>query len=513
MRAEGPLVLVVLDGWGFADSDSHNAIRSARTPNWDKYWQQAPHALIACAGNVVGLPEGQMGNSEVGHMHIGAGRTIYQDFTRIDKAIENGEFDHNPIFTQAIDDCISKDSCLHILGLLSPGGVHSHERHIQALIRLAAKRGLKKIALHAFLDGRDTPPKSAMASIDALEATFNTYQAGQFASVMGRYYAMDRDKRWDRVKPAFDVIVSGQADFHADSAAAALDMAYAREESDEFVQATQIGAPCPLADDDSVIFMNFRADRARQLSYALTDPEFAEFDRPNLPKLAHYISLTQYAADLKAEIAFAPQTIKNSLGEWLSQAGLRQLRIAETEKYAHVTFFFNGGSEQVFAGEERILIPSPKVATYNLQPEMSAPQLTQEICSAIANKAFDVIICNYANPDMVGHTGDFAATVTALECVDACLGQLEHSLAQVGGEMIITADHGNAEQMFDEQTGQAHTAHTSTPVPFVYVGRPARMRADRKGSLIDIAPTMLYLLGLDLPEEMTGQSLLTLETD
>lgn len=512
MRGQGPLLLVILDGWGYADTDSHNAIQSANTPNWDRYWKTMPHSLIACAGNAVGLPEGQMGNSEVGHMHIGAGRTIYQDFTRIDKAIETGDFDNNAPFLAAMDDCLQQDKALHILGLLSPGGVHSHERHIQALIKLAAKRGLKKIYLHAFLDGRDTPPKSALPSIQAIEACFEACHAGQFASLTGRYFAMDRDQRWDRVKTAYDCIVNEMAPFQADSAEAALMMAYQRDETDEFVQATLIGEPgAAIQAGDSVVFMNFRADRARQLSYALTQRDFTGFDRAHFPSLSHFISLTRYASDIDSEIAFAPQSIKNSLGECLAENELSQLRIAETEKYAHVTFFFNGGSEQVFSKEERILIPSPKVATYNLQPEMSAPELTLQMSKAIESNAFDVIICNYANPDMVGHTGDFPATLKALECIDDCLGQLETSLGKVGGEMLITADHGNAEQMFDDTTGQAHTAHTSTPVPFVFIGRDAKMRPE-PGSLIDIAPTMLYLLGLEKPEQMTGTPLLTLET-
>ncbi len=504
-----PLVLVILDGFGHSDSPDHNAIYSANTPVYDRLREQHPHGLISGSGMDVGLPEGQMGNSEVGHMNLGAGRVVYQDFTRITKAILEGDFFTNPALTGAVDQAVERGKAVHILGLLSEGGVHSHQDHLIAMIELAAQRGADKIYLHAFLDGRDTPPRSAQPSIVAIEAACSKLGKGRIASMIGRYFAMDRDNRWDRVEQAWQLIVDGQAIFQAESATAALAAAYARDESDEFVQATSIGEPVTVEDGDSVIFMNFRADRARELSHAFLDDDFSGFSRKRLPKLSQFVMLTQYAANLAAPSAFAPTALVNVLGEYLSNLGKTQLRIAETEKYAHVTFFFSGGREEPFPGEQRILIPSPNVATYDLQPEMSAPEVTDRIVEAIEQQQYDVIVVNYANGDMVGHTGVFSAAVKAVECLDNCLERIVSALDKVGGEALITADHGNVEQMADESTGQAHTAHTCEPVPFIYVGqRPASIRAN--GVLADVAPTMLTLMGLPIPAEMTGRTIVEL---
>lgn len=502
-----PLVLVILDGFGHSDSPDYNAIYSANTPVYDQLRAQYPHGLISGSGMDVGLPDGQMGNSEVGHMNLGAGRVVYQDFTRITKAIQDGEFFTNPVLTQAVDQAVEHGKVVHLLGLLSDGGVHSHQDHLIAMIELAAQRGAEKIYLHAFLDGRDTPPRSAQSSIDALEAACQKLGKGRIASLIGRYYAMDRDNRWDRVEQAWQLIVDGQASHQAESASAALAAAYARDESDEFVKATCIGEPVQVADGDSVIFMNFRADRARELSHAFVDQDFTGFTRQRMPQLSQFVMLTQYAADLAAASAFAPTALVNVLGEYLANLGKTQLRIAETEKYAHVTFFFSGGREQPFPGEERILIPSPNVATYDLQPQMSAPEVTDRIVDAIEQQRYDVIVVNYANGDMVGHTGVFSAAVQAVECLDSCLGRIVSALDKVGGEALITADHGNVEQMEDEISGQAHTAHTCEPVPFIYVGkRDAQVRSD--GVLADVAPTMLRLMDLPIPAEMSGRSIL-----
>lgn len=505
-----PLVLVILDGFGHSDSPDYNAIYSANTPVYDQLRAQYPNGLISGSGMDVGLPDGQMGNSEVGHMNLGAGRVVYQDFTRVTKAIQDGDFFTNPALTEAVDQAASAGKAVHILGLLSEGGVHSHQDHIIAMLELAAQRGAEHIYLHAFLDGRDTPPRSAQPSIDAIDAVCAKLGKGRIASVIGRYYAMDRDNRWDRVEKAWQLIVDGQATFHAHTASAALAAAYARDESDEFVQATSIGEPVSIADGDSVIFMNFRADRARELSHAFLDQNFSGFNRQRLPQLSQFVMLTQYAANLDAPCAFAPTALVNVLGEYLADQGKTQLRIAETEKYAHVTFFFSGGREEPFVGEERILIPSPNVATYDLQPQMSAPEVTDRIVEAIEQQKYDVIVVNYANGDMVGHTGVFSAAVQAVECLDNCLGRIVSALDKVGGEALITADHGNVEQMEDESTGQAHTAHTCEPVPFIYVGkRPASIRAN--GVLADVAPTMLTLMGLPIPKEMTGRTIVELK--
>lgn len=505
-----PLLLTILDGWGYSESDHYNAIHSAKTPVWDRLWGRYPHTLIRCSGAEVGLPGGQMGNSEVGHLNLGAGRVVYQEFTRVSRAIKTGSFFSNATLTEAVDKAIADDKAVHILGLLSPGGVHSHEEHIHAMARLAVERGAKKVYLHAFLDGRDTPPKSAAESIQLMQKEFDELGAGRFASIIGRYYAMDRDHRWPRIQAAYDLITGCKTEFTAPDAQAGLEMAYARGETDEFVQATAIQPegvePACVKDGDVVIFMNYRSDRARQITRPFIEEDFDCFERANKPKLGMFVSLTEYSADYTIPVAFPPERLVNVFGEVLANLGMHQLRIAETEKYAHVTFFFNGGREEPFEGEERILVSSPQVATYDEQPGMSAEEVTDRLIEAIRSDKFDVIICNYANPDMVGHSGNFEATVKAIEVLDGCLGRLVEAISSKNGEMLITADHGNAEQMRGEGTGQAHTAHTSNPVPFIYVGE-RELKLGENGTLADVAPTMLYLLGLPQPNEMNGHSL------
>ncbi len=506
-------VLVVLDGFGYSEEREGNAILAADTPNWDRYWSECPHTLISGSGTDVGLPTGQMGNSEVGHMNLGAGRVVYQDLTRINRAIEQGEFARNRAINRCFDRVEKSGGTLHVMGLLSPGGVHSHEHQIFSLIEIAAARSLNRVMLHAFLDGRDTPPRSARASLEKAEALFQRLGIGHVASICGRYFAMDRDRRWDRVSRAYNLLIRGEAPFHAATASEALTLAYERDESDEFVQPTAIHSsaelPVRIADGDAVIFMNFRADRARQLTRAILDPDFDGFERRTVAKLSDFVMLTRYADDIDTSCAFEPPVISNTLGEYIASLGKTQLRLAETEKYAHVTFFFSGGREDPFEGEKRLLIPSPKVATYDLQPEMSADKVTDELVHAIEHREFDLIVCNYANGDMVGHTGKFDAAVTAVETLDRCLGRVEEALARTGGQMLITADHGNVEQMFDRSTDQAHTAHTSEPVPLVYIG-PKAVRLAPHGTLSDVAPTMLDLMHLDIPAEMTGKSLATI---
>ncbi|MCQ4258043.1 2,3-bisphosphoglycerate-independent phosphoglycerate mutase [Stutzerimonas stutzeri] len=504
--APKPLVLIILDGFGHSDNPEFNAIHAANKPVYDRLLASQPHGLISGSGMDVGLPDGQMGNSEVGHMNLGAGRVVYQDFTRVTKSIRDGDFFENPTICTAVDKAAGAGKAVHILGLLSDGGVHSHQDHLVAMAELAAKRGAEKIYLHAFLDGRDTPPKSAQHSIELMQATFTRLGKGRVASLIGRYFAMDRDNRWDRVEQAYSLIVDGKAEHHADYAVDGLIAAYERGESDEFVKATTIGEPVRVEDGDAVVFMNFRADRARELTRCFVEPGFNEFNRARVPQLAGFVMLTQYAASIPAPSAYAPEALTNVLGEYLANNGKTQLRIAETEKYAHVTFFFSGGREEPFAGEERILIPSPQVATYDMQPEMSAPEVTDRIVDAIENQRFDVIIVNYANGDMVGHTGVFDAAVKAVECLDKCVGRIVEALEKVGGEALVTADHGNVEQMEDVMTGQAHTAHTCEPVPFIYVGK-RNLTIREGGVLADVAPTMLTLLGMPVPAEMTGRSI------
>jgi len=503
-------LLVVLDGFGYREDAEANAIAAARTPNWDRYWNEAPHTLISGSGADVGLPDGQMGNSEVGHMNLGAGRVVYQDLTRINRAIQQGEFQRNRTLNRMFDRVRKKGGALHLMGLLSPGGVHSHQDQIFACLEMAAAAGVEQVYLHAFLDGRDTPPRSAAASLEKAEALAARLGNTQLASIVGRYYAMDRDRRWDRIERAYNLLVRGEAPFHASRAGTALEQAYARDENDEFVQPTAIHAegalPARIQNGDAVLFMNFRADRARQLTRAMVDPEFDGFERRSTVELADFVMLTRYADDIDAPCAFEPAVLSNTLGEYLAHLGKTQLRIAETEKYAHVTFFFSGGREDPYEGERRILIPSPKVETYDQCPEMSARKVTDELVAAIRSREYDAIVCNYANGDMVGHTGDLDAAVTAVETLDECLGRLEQAIADLGGQMLITADHGNVEKMRDAGTGQAHTAHTSEPVPLVYLGNQ-RVTFRDGGSLSDVAPTMLNLMHLEVPAEMTGESL------
>jgi 2,3-bisphosphoglycerate-independent phosphoglycerate mutase len=500
--------LIILDGWGYSESPDSNAIMAANTPTWDKLWKTCPKTLISGSGTDVGLPDQQMGNSEVGHLNLGSGRVVYQDFSRISKAIEDGSFQTNQVICEAIDKAIKKDSAIHIMGLLSDGGVHSHIDHIKAAISLACEKGATKVYFHAFLDGRDTPPQSAEKYIREVDQLFASLSVGQFASITGRYYAMDRDQRWDRVKLAYDMLTSGESDYSYDSAMDALSAAYARDENDEFVKPSVIGSTFSIQKDDSVIFMNYRADRARELTKAFVDDDFDGFSRPNKIALSEFVMLTQYADSIKTVCAYGPVHLPKVLGEHLQDLGKTQLRIAETEKYAHVTFFFNGGVEKPFEGETRELIPSPNVATYDLKPEMNAPLLTEKFVDAIEGGQYDVIICNFANPDMVGHTGNFDAAVQAIEALDQCLEKIIHSLKENGGQAMITADHGNAEKMSDHETGQPHTAHTNFLVPFIYVGDEAKATTQR-GVLSDVAPTLLYVAGLPIPDEMTGKPLMS----
>ena len=510
MTIHKPLTLVILDGFGYRADKKDNAIAQANTPFFDRVMANYPWTLIGGSGHAVGLPTGQMGNSEVGHLNIGAGRVVQQDFTRIDAEIDSGAFFKNPVLLSAVGKAVLQNKSVHIMGLLSPGGVHSHEKQIQAMIELAASAGATKIYLHAFLDGRDTPPQSALASLQAMDVLFKKLSCGKIASMIGRYYAMDRDNRWERVQAAYELLTEGHAVRSAETAEEGLALAYANNENDEFVKATSLHAktekPTIIEDGDVVIFMNYRADRARQLTHAFTDESFTRFTRNTKPKLAEYVMLTEYDATFHLPAAYQPLSLHNVFSEVIANAGLHQLHIAETEKYAHVTFFFNGGREAPFENEDRVLIPSPKVATYDLQPEMSAPLLTETLITAIQSKKYDVIICNYANPDMVGHTGNISATIKAIEVIDACLTKIDAALQVIGGELLITADHGNAEKMYDEATGQPHTAHTSDPVPFIYIGRPATI-THTDGALYDIAPTMLYLMGMPKPVEMTGRPL------
>ncbi len=506
-----PVLLIILDGFGYREDPDYNAIAAAKKPNWDNFWRNHPHTLISASEKAVGLPSKQMGNSEVGHLNIGAGRVVYQDISRIDVEIEEGQFFDNVALNAAIQTAITNHSALHILGLLSSGGVHSHESHILAMLEMAARKGLKKVYLHPFLDGRDSPPKSAEPSLLALQALCDKLGVGQIASVVGRFFAMDRDNRWERVQAAYDVISAGHGAFTATTALEALAAGYARNETDEFVQATSIhaaGAPAiQMQDGDALVFMNFRADRAREITRALSDADFDGFARSYFPRLANITTLSSYGEDFKQPCAYRADAPQNTFGEYISNLGFKQLRIAETEKYAHVTYFMNGGKEQPFAGEDRILVPSPKVATYDLQPEMSAYELTDKLEAAILSKQYQAIICNYANGDMVGHSGNMAAATKAIETLDVCIGRVVKAMQSIGGEVIITADHGNAEQMIDHETHQAHTAHTLNLVPFVYIGRAATTTSS-EGALRDLAPSLLYMMGLPQPTEMTGQSLI-----
>ncbi len=508
--APKPVVLVILDGFGCRSEHDHNAIYHAKKPNWTRIWRSFAHTTIQASEAAVGLPAEQMGNSEVGHLNIGAGRVVYQEFTRINRAIQYGDFFINPTLLKAIHTVEERNSALHIMGLLSEGGVHSHEDHLFAMLEMAAHAGLKKVYVHVFLDGRDTPPKSAEISLAKLQAKCDELATGHIVSLVGRYYAMDRDRRWQRIEEAYDLLTQGRAQFYAQTALGGLEAAYARGESDEFVRATAVippgSQPVRMEEGDVVAFMNFRSDRARQLSRTFIEPHFDGFKRSYEPKLAMFCTLTGYSDEFDVPVAFPSTRVRNGFGEYISSLGLKQLRIAETEKYAHVTFFFNGGEELAYPGEDRVLIPSPDVPTYDLKPEMSAYEVTDRLEAAIRSGHYDAIVCNYANADMVGHTGNLAAAVAAIEALDTCLGRVVAAVQKQGGEALITADHGNAEMMLDMITSQAHTAHTINVVPFVYVGRPARMAAT--GALEDVAPTLLKMMGVPQPPEMTGKPLI-----
>jgi 2,3-bisphosphoglycerate-independent phosphoglycerate mutase len=511
-----PFILIILDGWGYTDNTVYNAIYSAKTPVWDKLWAECPRTLIQASGSDVGLPAEQMGNSEVGHMTIGSGRLVDQEFSRITRAIEDGSFYDNEALNEAFKLAATTDRALHLLGLLSPGGVHGHQDHIFRLLELAAQCGVEKIYLHAFLDGRDTPPKSAEENIHLAQLKMKELGKGQFASIIGRFYAMDRNKRWERTEQAYDLISQGKANYRSVDPFIAVDMAYARGETDEFVSATAITEsgepPVQVENGDVIVFANYRADRARQLARAFTKEDFQSFPRENIPKLGAFISLTEYKANYEFPVAFPPTSLDNVFGQHISELGLKQCRIAETEKYAHVTFFFNGGEEQAFNGEDRILVPSPHIRTYNMQPEMSALEITDKLIEAMRSDKYDAIICNYANADMVGHTGDFQATIKAVETIDVCLGKVIEAAKQINAEILITADHGNAEQMkafaTEKIQSDPHTAHTTNLVPLIYIGREAEVIPGISGSLADVAPTMLSLMGLEAPQEMTGKPLL-----
>jgi len=508
------MVLVILDGYGYREDQQDNAIFNAKTPVMDALWAKRPHTLVDASGLEVGLPDRQMGNSEVGHVNLGAGRIVYQDLTRLDVEIKERTFFSNPALAGAVDNAVTQGKAVHIMGLLSAGGVHSHEDHILAMVELAAARGAEKIYLHAFLDGRDTPPRSAESSLKRFEEKFAELGKGRVATIIGRYYAMDRDNRWDRVEQAYDLMTQAKGEYQADTAVAGLQAAYARDENDEFVKATVIRAAgqadSAMQDGDALIFMNFRADRAREITRAFVSADFDGFTRKKTIKLGEFVMLTQYAADITASCAYPPASLANTFGEWMAKNDKTQLRISETEKYAHVTFFFNGGVEEPFSGEDRILINSPKVATYDLQPEMSSAELTEKLVAAIKSGKYDTIICNYPNGDMVGHTGVFEAAVAAVETLDNCIAEVADAVESAGGQLLITADHGNAEQMRDPATGQAHTAHTNLPVPLIYVGGKS-VKAVSGGKLSDIAPTMLSLMGMEIPQEMTGRPLFIVE--
>ena len=507
-------MLMILDGFGDNTNQDGNAIKQANTPNLDRLMKKYPNTDIYTSGKYVGLPDGQMGNSEVGHTNIGAGRIVYQDLTKITKSIEDGDFFSNPEFIAAIDNCKKHNSKLHILGLVSDGGVHSHNRHLYGLLEMAKRRDFENVYIHCFLDGRDTPPASAETYIAELQEKMKEKGVGKIATLAGRFYAMDRDKRWQRIQKAYDAMVFGKGEKAGDPIKAIED-SYQKEVFDEFVVPTVICNPngepvAKIEENDSVIFFNFRPDRARQITRAIVDPDFNEFETKKMN--TYFVCFTSYDETMpNVHIAFKKEPVKNTLGEIVSKHGLKQLRIAETEKYAHVTFFFNGGEEKQYSGEERILVPSPKVETYDMKPEMSAYEVTDKVCDALENDRFDVIILNFANTDMVGHTGSMQAAIKAVEAVDTCIGRIVKIIEEKQGNLLITADHGNAEQMIDYKTGEPHTAHTTNPVPAILVTPNKNFKLKENGKLADLAPTILDIMGIEKPEEMTGESLLIRE--
>jgi 2,3-bisphosphoglycerate-independent phosphoglycerate mutase len=505
-----PVMLMILDGFGLTDRVEGNAVKAAKKPNFDYYWENYPHTTLSASGLAVGLPEGQMGNSEVGHMNIGAGRVIYQELTRITKEILEGDFFTNAALNQAVDNALAKGSDLHLLGLLSDGGVHSHIDHIKALVKLAKDKGLDRVYVHAFMDGRDVSPTSGAGFVRELEAAMAEIGAGKIATISGRYYAMDRDKRWERVKLAYDAMVYGKG-VEVASGAEYIEKSYAENVTDEFIMPSVVmdgdKPTARIKDNDSIIFFNFRPDRGRQITRALNDKVFDGFERENIDLF--YVTMTQYDKTLEnVTIAYKPESFDNTLGKYISDHGLLQLRIAETEKYAHVTFFFNGGIEAPYAGEDRILVASPKVATYDLKPEMSADEVTDKVVKALDDKDYGMVVLNYANPDMVGHTGMMAAVIKALEDIDCNMKKVIDKVLEKDGTVFVTADHGNAEQLIDYVTGGPMTAHTTNPVPLIYItNNPTRSLKDG-GRLADLAPTMLEEMGLEKPKEMKGTSLL-----
>ena len=499
-----PLILIIMDGFGIAPPEG-NAIYAAKTPNLDRYFSTYPTTQIGASGLDVGLPDGQMGNSEVGHTNIGAGRIVYQELTRITKSIQDGDFFENEAFLKAIENVKKNGTALHLMGLVSPGGVHSHETHLYGLLELAKRNGVENVYVHCFLDGRDVPPASAAGYVAALQEKIREIGVGKIATVEGRYYAMDRDNRWERVEKAYSALVYGEG-IQADDPVKAIEDSYKNEVTDEFVLPIVCAKNAGIRANDSIIFFNFRPDRAREITRTFVDPDFSGFERRNGFFPLCYVCMTQYDATMpNVDIAFRPEKLTNTFGEYISKNGLTQLRIAETEKYAHVTFFFNGGVEKQYENEDRRLIASPKVATYDLKPDMSANEVTEELLSCIASDRYDVIILNYANCDMVGHTGVFEAAVAAAETVDTCVGKIVEAILAKGGAALITADHGNADRMLDDDGVTPFTAHSTNPVPFCVVGYPCKLREG--GVLADIAPTMLKILGLPQPSEMTGKSI------
>jgi 2,3-bisphosphoglycerate-independent phosphoglycerate mutase len=502
-----PAVLCILDGWGWRPEKQDNAIAAAKTPNYTRLLSDSPHALLKTSGRAVGLPDGQMGNSEVGHMNIGSGRIVQQDLPRIDDAVADGTLKDRPALKELIAKTKASGGAVHVMGLLSPGGVHSHQDHIAALVKVLSQAGLR-VLVHAFLDGRDTPPRSALGFIKLFEKAIEGCKNAQIATVAGRYYAMDRDKRWDRVEKAYDAIVDAKGERLA-SAEAAIEASYKQDVGDEFVVPVVIGNYAGVKDGDAMLFANFRADRARELSEALRNPSFKGFSRHHVAKFSAAASMTEYSEAHKAWLSelFPPEDIRETLGEYVSELGLKQLRVAETEKYAHVTFFLNGGREGEFPGEDRVLIPSPKVATYDKKPEMSAPEVIKALETAIASNKYDLIVVNFANPDMVGHTGIMKAAIEAVDEIDECLGRLRAAVEKAGGVLLITADHGNIEMMKDPETGEPHTAHTTLDVPIIVVNAKRGVKLS-DGRLADVAPTILDLMGLKKPAAMTGHSLI-----